>query len=70
MLLKIQPMKELNPLSPIMEMLKDRFDSFSFRDEDINMIETAKMCYDNKMYQQGLTILEEGNNKLHLKSGV
>ncbi len=52
--------ERIKPLSPIMEMLKDRFDSFSFRDEDINMIETAKWCYDNKMYQQGLTILEEG----------
>ncbi|NLV89796.1 MAG: TIGR02221 family CRISPR-associated protein [Tissierellia bacterium] len=52
--------ERVKPLSPIMEMLKDRFDNFSYEDEDINMIETAKWCYDNKMYQQGLTILEEG----------
>ncbi len=52
--------ERIKPLSPIMDMLKKRFEKFSFSDEYINVIETAKWCYDNKMYQQGLTILEEG----------
>lgn len=49
----------IKPLSPIMDMLKERFDRFS-DDEYVNVIETTRWCLDNKMYQQGLTILEEG----------
>lgn len=52
--------ERIKPLSPIMEMVKNRFDNFSSHDEYKNVIETAKWCYENKMYQQGLTILEEG----------
>lgn len=52
--------EKIKPLSPIVEMLKDRFNRFSHEDEYKNFIETAKWCYDNGMYQQGLTILEEG----------
>lgn len=48
------------PLLPLLEMMKDRFDRFSKDDKYINVIEAAKWCADNKMYQQGLTILEEG----------
>ena len=52
--------ERIKPLSPIMEMVEKKFDSFSHTDEYINTIETAKWCHENKMYQQGLTILQEG----------
>lgn len=52
--------EKIKPLSPIMEMLEGKFSNFSFEDDNINVIETAKWCYENKMYQQGLTLLEEG----------
>jgi len=48
------------PLMPVLEMMKERFDKFSKDNDYINIIETARWCADNKMYQQGLTILEEG----------
>jgi len=48
------------PLLPVIKMMKERFDKFSMDNNYINVIETARWCVDNKMYQQGLTILEEG----------
>jgi len=48
------------PLIPVLEMMKNRFDRFSMDNDYINIIETARWCADNRMYQQGLTILEEG----------
>lgn len=52
--------QQIIPLLPLIEMMKERFDKFSVNDDYINLIETVKWCADNKMYQQGLTILEEG----------
>ncbi len=51
---------KIKPLAPIIGMLKDRFDRFSHNDDSVNIIEAAKWCLDNGMYQQGLTILQEG----------
>ncbi|MFY9177648.1 MAG: CRISPR-associated protein Csx20 [Caldicoprobacterales bacterium] len=51
---------KIKPLSPIIGMLKERFDRFSHDNDKVNIIETAKWCLDNGMYQQGLTILQEG----------
>lgn len=48
------------PLMPVLEKMKERFDKFSKDNPYINIIETARWCADNRMYQQGLTILEEG----------
>ena len=52
--------ERIKPLSPIMEMVKKRFDNFSTTDDYTNVIETAKWCHENRMYQQGFTILLEG----------
>lgn len=52
--------ERIKPLTPIIQILKERFNRFSLNDDYINMIETAKWCYDNEMYQQGFTILQEG----------
>jgi CRISPR-associated Csx2 family protein len=51
---------KIKPLAPIMDMLKERFGKFSTDNDYINIVETAKWCLDNGMYQQGLTILQEG----------
>ncbi|HHW71295.1 MAG TPA: TIGR02221 family CRISPR-associated protein, partial [Clostridiales bacterium] len=51
---------KIKPLAPIIGMLKDRFDRFSHNDDSVNIIEAAKWCLDNGMYQQGFTILQEG----------
>nr|PZN09516.1 MAG: TIGR02221 family CRISPR-associated protein [Caldicoprobacter oshimai] len=49
----------VKPLAYIMDMLKNRFDRFG-QDEYVNMLEAVRWCLENNMYQQGLTILEEG----------
>lgn len=51
--------KDVKPFLPIMGMLQKRFNRFEYDDFKV-VLETAKWCLDNKMYQQGLTILEEG----------
>ncbi len=52
--------EKVKPLVPLMEMLQERFNNFSYYDDYVNMIETSKWCLDNGMYQQGFTILQEG----------
>jgi len=52
--------EKIKPMAPLMEMIESRFKSFSYDDEYANLIETARWCYENKMYQQGFTILHEG----------
>lgn len=49
----------IKPLSAIIGLLEERFDRF-MQDDFINAIEASKWCLENSMYQQGLTILEEG----------
>lgn len=49
----------IKPLVPIMEKLYERFKIFG-QDEYKDLLEIVKWCRDNKLYQQGLTILEEG----------
>lgn len=49
----------VKPLSYIMDMLKNRFNSFA-ENQHMSMLEAVRWCLDNHMYQQGLTILEEG----------
>ncbi|WP_422448325.1 CRISPR-associated protein Csx20 [Thermoanaerobacterium sp. DL9XJH110] len=49
----------LKPLAPVMEKLYDRFKVFG-KNEYEDLLEIVKWCRDNKLYQQGLTILEEG----------
>ncbi|MBM7582852.1 CRISPR-associated Csx2 family protein [Caldicoprobacter guelmensis] len=51
--------KHIKPLAQIMDLLKNRFNRFG-QDEHVNMLETVRWCLENRMYQQGLTILEEG----------
>jgi len=51
---------KIKPLVPVIDKLQEKFRNFSFEDELVNVIETAKWCLDNRMYQQGFTILEEG----------
>lgn len=48
----------LKPLVPLMKKLYCRFESFD-EDEYSNMLEVVKWCRDHRLYQQGLTILEE-----------
>lgn len=58
--------QDIKPLAPVIQKLKDQFQKFEvkpvyFNDSNlIEYIETAKWCLNNKMYQQGLTILHEG----------
>ncbi|MCR4432201.1 MAG: CRISPR-associated protein Csx20 [Tepidanaerobacteraceae bacterium] len=49
----------LKPLAPVMQKLYERFRGFG-RSEYEDLIEIVKWCRDNKLYQQGLTIMEEG----------
>jgi len=51
--------EKIKPLSPIVDLLKQRFDKFSTHDTMKNAIEAAKWCLENRFYQQGLTILQE-----------
>ncbi|MCM8901258.1 TIGR02221 family CRISPR-associated protein [Caldicoprobacter algeriensis] len=51
--------EHIKPLAQIMDLLKNRFDRFG-QDEHVNMLEAVRWCLENNMYQQGLTILEEG----------
>lgn len=52
--------ERIKPLSPLMELLKQRFDSL-YTDDELKMaVEAAQWCLDNRMYQQGFTILQEG----------
>jgi CRISPR-associated Csx2 family protein len=61
--------QDIKPLTPVIGKLKKQFEKFisdtghlddSYLNDYINSIETAKWCLNNKMYQQGLTILHEG----------
>lgn len=58
--LKSTAHSKIKPLVPVIDMLLEKFERFSFDDELINVIETTKWCLNNGMYQQGFTILEEG----------
>lgn len=49
----------IEPMKPIIEKLKDSFNDFSPSDNIQNGYAAAKWCFDNKMYQQALTILHE-----------
>lgn len=51
--------EHIKPLAQMVDLLKSRFDRFG-RDEHADMLEVVKWCLQNNMYQQGLTILEEG----------
>jgi len=52
--------ERIKPLSPLVELLRERFSRFSTQDEVRNMIEAARWCLEHRMYQQGFTILQEG----------
>ena len=51
--------ERIKPLSPLVELLRERFSLFSTQDEVRNMIEAARWCLEHRMYQQGFTILQE-----------
>lgn len=49
----------IKPLDPVIEKIKDSFAEFD-ADENINNgFASAKWCFDNKLYQQSATILQE-----------
>lgn len=52
--------EKVKPLSPIIDLVKSRFDKFHSGSDIINVIEAAKWCLEKRMYQQGFTILQEG----------
>lgn len=45
---------------PIFEQLKTTMSSFGVRNETYNCLKAAKWCLDNELYQQCITLLEEG----------
>ncbi|SHE33016.1 CRISPR-associated protein, TM1812 family [Caldanaerobius fijiensis DSM 17918] len=49
----------LKPLSPVLNMLNNKFGKFGENNYD-NLLNICEWCLDNRMYQQGLTLLEEG----------
>lgn len=52
--------ERVKPLSPIIDLVKYRFDRFHTGSSVLNAIESAKWCLEKRMYQQGFTILQEG----------
>jgi len=52
--------EKVKPLSPIIDLVKSRFDMFHTSSDINNVIEAAKWCLEKRMYQQGFTILQEG----------
>lgn len=47
-------------LKPIFEKIKDSLKDFDAKENVLNCIKAAKWCFDNKLYQQATTLLEEG----------
>ena len=48
------------PLTPILEKIEQSLLPFKKRNSGMNMLYTAKWCYDHKLYQQAYTLLQEG----------
>jgi len=49
----------IKPLSPIIDKVKSEFSCFSTTENVINGFHASKWCYDNGLYQQSATILQE-----------
>ncbi len=45
---------------PLFEKIKESLKDFDVRENVLNCIKAAKWCFDNKLYQQATTLLEEG----------
>lgn len=45
---------------PLFEKIKESLKDFDARENVLNCIKAAKWCFDNKLYQQATTLLEEG----------
>ena len=50
----------IKPLNPVFEKVKLRFECFNEIGHPSNLFEAAKWCLDNGLYQQSITILQEG----------
>ena len=50
----------IKPLNPVFEKVKLRFECFNEIGHASNLFEAAKWCLDNGLYQQAITILQEG----------
>ena len=50
----------IKPLNPVLEKVKLRFECFNETGNVGNLFEAAKWCLDNGLYQQAITILQEG----------
>ena len=50
----------IKPLNPVFEKVKLRFECFNEMGHASNLFEAAKWCLDNGLYQQAITILQEG----------
>ena len=47
-------------LKPVFEKIKQSMDDFGYQSNVSNCIKVAKWCQDNQLYQQAITMLEEG----------
>lgn len=50
----------LPQLRPVFEKIKDSLTDFDIKEDVHNCLVAAKWCFDNKLYQQTTTLLEEG----------
>ena len=50
----------IKPLNPIFEKIKNKFQAFDINDNILNTFIAAQWCADNGLYQQAITILQEG----------
>lgn len=49
----------INPLEPLMNKIKEAFSDFDNKENIINGIQAASWCYNNGLYQQSATIMQE-----------
>ncbi len=49
----------IEPLNPIIEKIKDSLNDFNVEEDVMNALSAAKWCFENKLYQQSATILQE-----------
>lgn len=50
----------IKPLNPIFEKIRSKFQAFDINDNILNTFIAAQWCADNGLYQQAITILQEG----------
>jgi hypothetical protein len=54
----------IKPLNPVFDLVGHRFEAFNEKGDFRNFIEAAKWCSENGLYQQAVTILQEGINTM------